>query len=84
LRSRAANSLSRGKPDAIAWYGSSPFFLFHARGQFAQGISMAHACTTELQPAINDVVPSIAQTILSKVRCAYAVLQRRVSASACR
>jgi hypothetical protein len=28
---------------------------------------MAHARTTELQPAIDEIMPSIAQTILSKV-----------------
>jgi hypothetical protein len=39
----------------------------NATAQFAKGISMAHACSSELQPAIADVLPSIAQTILSKV-----------------
>ena len=42
-------------------------YISHATVQFAEGISMAHACTTELQPAIADVLPSIAHTILSKV-----------------
>ncbi len=41
--------------------------ISHASAQFAKGISVAHARTTELQPAIDEIMPSIAQTILSKV-----------------
>jgi hypothetical protein len=45
---------------------------------------MAHACTTELQPAIAQAMPSIAQTILTKVRCGKASTYLSCSVSALR